>query len=541
MLNINPLPAPYRKISLPMITGIILAASSVISAIALIGLSGWFLTATALTGLGILSLSSYNLFLPSAIIRFLALGKPPLKYYEKLFNHRLTFSMASMTRVWFFKGIFNQNRKSLIGFRDIEFSSKMTSDINHLEQVLTGLIIPWFSSFIAFICATLYFSFVWPVAAIMLVVLYLVCGVVLPLISIRSGMRSYKNNSKQKELSIKLSDYLYGYKELRSYNLEAKYLAESKTLIHELSLNNRADMLDGGFYTNIQAFFLEISLLFFLSMSYLWKVNLDGPLLVLSILVIITLFEVLLPLAELFFEQGKTVAIGLSLEGFVESSEIRKTNPGCLVKSGQNITVTNLKFGYGKRILFQNLNIVFESKTTTLILGSNGSGKSTLLDLIFGFHAPFSGQILFDGKGIYDKASASKDIGYLEQRPFLFNESIYENIKLAKPDASIFEIQKAAHLAGLTDYLNKSEEGVMTNVGEGGRNLSGGQQRMISLARIILKDSPLIFLDEPSEGMDISAQNNFCKLINSWHGKKTILLVSHNTTMDILVDKYYRL
>jgi ATP-binding cassette subfamily C protein CydC len=541
MLHINPLPGPYKRMSLPMVMGILLACLSVFAGILLVGISGWFITATAITGLGLLSLQSYNLFLPSAIIRFLALARPPLKYYEKLYNHQLTFKLAAATRVWLFKGLFKLDRQTLIQFRDIEFSSKMSTDINQLEELLTGLIIPWLCALVSFSCAIIYFFYVWPFAALMLMLIYLVCGLLIPYFSIKNSIRGQHARKTQKKLAVVLSDYLNGYKEITSFGLQQSYKAESRHLIHDIAAQDQLEMRSKGVYGWLQAFVLELGLIGMLVLACLSNRQPDGPLLVLSMLVIISLFEVISPLAELFYAQGSTFSIAEDLKQFVPSGAEPEDILPTVLSVSYKFRVTNLSFGYGKRMLYKELNLCFTARSTTAIRGANGTGKSTLLDLLYGFQVPDSGEVTLDGRDIRTRENFTTEVSYMEQHSVLFNESIFENIRLAKPDASVAEVEQAAIAAGLQEHLLQFELGIMTKVAEGGKNISGGQQRMICLARLILKDSAVMILDEPAEGMDVQASLNLARLINSWNGLKTIIFVNHHTEMDIRIDRYYQL
>jgi ATP-binding cassette subfamily C protein CydC len=541
MPQINPLSGPYQRMSLAMLTGILLACLSVFAGILLVGISGWFITATAITGLGLLSLQGYNLFLPSAIIRLLALSRPPIKYYEKLYNHQLTFKLAAATRVWLFKGLFKLDRQTLIQFRDIEFSSKMSTDINQLEELLTGLIIPWLSALVGFSCAIIYFFYIWPLAALILILIYLICGLLIPYFSMKSAIRAQHARKTQKKLAVVLSDYLNGYKEITSFGLQESYKAESRHLIQDIAAQHQQEMQSKGVDGLLQAFVLEIGLVGMLVLACFVKNQPDGPLLVLAMLVIISLFELISPLAELFYAQGSTVSIAEDLKQFATSGAEREEVLPTALSLNYKFRVTNLSFGYGKRILYKDLNLCFPARSTTAIRGANGSGKSTLLDLLYGFHVPDSGEVTLDGRDIRTRENFTTEVCYMEQHSLLFNESIFENIRLGKPDASVAAVEQAAIAAGLQGHLLQFELGIMTKVAEGAKNISGGQQRMISLARLILKDSPVMVLDEPTEGMDVQASLNLARLINSWHGIKTIILVSHHTAMDIRIDRYYQL
>jgi ABC-type bacteriocin/lantibiotic exporter with double-glycine peptidase domain len=206
-----------------------------------------------------------------------------------------------------------------------------------------------------------------------------------------------------------------------------------------------------------------------------------------------------------------------------------------------HIALTNLTFGYRRRLLFQELSINFHAGTTTLINGANGSGKSTLMDLIFGFIRPQSGEISVNGIKHSQEKFKIPDISYLEQDPALFNVSIMENISLAKPGSTYEEVASAVKAAGLKEHINLLPDGLLHMVEEGGINLSGGQKRMICLARVIIKDSSIVMFDEPTEGLDENAEHNFIELVNSWHKYKTVLIITHKDLSGLIIDKSYQL
>ena len=173
------------------------------------------------------------------------------------------------------------------------------------------------------------------------------------------------------------------------------------------------------------------------------------------------------------------------------------------------------------------------------IVGRIGSGKSTLARLITGLYRPGQGAILIDGTDLrqIDPADLRRNIGYVPQDTFLFFGSVRDNIALASPNASHNEILRAATIAGVDDFMRRHSEGYDMQVGENGRNLSGGQRESVSIARSLILDPSLLIMDEPTGSMDTAAENALKKRLNEILPGKTLLLVTHRPSMLELVDR----
>jgi len=158
--------------------------------------------------------------------------------------------------------------------------------------------------------------------------------------------------------------------------------------------------------------------------------------------------------------------------------------------------------------------------------------------MLSGLRCPDSGIAAINGKAahIFNSEQLNNHIAYMEQHATLFNVSLFENIALARTDATEREVKDAAIRAGLGPEILHNPQFLYNIAGESGKNISGGQSRMIALARIILKDSPVLLLDEPTEGLDTKSEANFIKLLTSWRGKKTVIIVTHKRSLILLAD-----
>ena len=198
----------------------------------------------------------------------------------------------------------------------------------------------------------------------------------------------------------------------------------------------------------------------------------------------------------------------------------------------------HLTYHTGKTVL-KGLNLKIKPGERVLITGPPGSGKSTLLKLIARFYEPDRGQVLIDGVDVrkIKTSSLRKTVAYVPQEPFIFNRSLRENITLAKPDASMEEIIRAAKIAKIHDFIASLPEGYETVVGEKGVTLSGGQRQRIALARALLLEPKILLLDDPVSNLDAETEEKLVGDLNDILEGKTALIVSQRLSMVKLADR----
>ena len=198
----------------------------------------------------------------------------------------------------------------------------------------------------------------------------------------------------------------------------------------------------------------------------------------------------------------------------------------------------HLTYHTGKTVL-KGLNLKIKPGERVLITGPPGSGKSTLLKLIARFYEPDRGQVLIDGVDVrkIKTSSLRKTVAYVPQEPFIFNRSLRENIALAKPDASMEEIIRAAKIAKIHDFIASLPEGYETVVGEKGVTLSGGQRQRIALARALLLEPKILLLDDPVSNLDAETEEKLVGDLNDILEGKTALIVSQRLSMVKLADR----
>ena len=182
----------------------------------------------------------------------------------------------------------------------------------------------------------------------------------------------------------------------------------------------------------------------------------------------------------------------------------------------------------GQQIL-EDINLCAEPGSTIAIMGATGTGKTSLINLIARYYQPDQGEIYIDDTDInqIDLKSLRQQVSIVMQDTFLFSETIKENIAYGKPDATMEEIKEAARIAGAQEFIEEAEEGYETVVGERGMGLSGGQKQRVSLARAILKQAPILILDDATSAVDMETERQIQEALESMSPQSTVFIIAH--------------
>ncbi|MCR4774759.1 MAG: ABC transporter ATP-binding protein/permease [Saccharofermentans sp.] len=204
-----------------------------------------------------------------------------------------------------------------------------------------------------------------------------------------------------------------------------------------------------------------------------------------------------------------------------------------------DIEFKNVCFGYDEKEVLHGVDLSIKQGTTTALVGESGSGKSTLAKLLVHYYDIGSGSITIGGQDIKDMSlkALNDQVAFVSQEQFLFNTSLYENILIGKPDATKEEVMDAARRAQCEEFLNRLPDGIMSQAGDSGKQLSGGERQRISLARAILKDAPVIVLDEATAFMDPENEEKMNAALDEIVKDKTVLVIAHRLSTIKNADK----
>lgn len=195
----------------------------------------------------------------------------------------------------------------------------------------------------------------------------------------------------------------------------------------------------------------------------------------------------------------------------------------------QSIELKDVRFAYGDKVILDNINLTIQKGKTIALVGPSGAGKSTLADLIPRFHDVTAGEILIDGINVkdYKLFDLRKQMGVVSQEPILFNDTIYNNITLGTGGASAEQVQEAARIANAHNFITQKPNGYETIVGDRGAKLSGGERQRVTIARAVLKNPPILILDEATSSLDTESERIVQDAINTLMKNRTCVVIAH--------------
>ena len=339
-----------------------------------------------------------------------------------------------------------------------------------------------------------------------------------------------KNISEQS--NSKLNETIKGIKDIKGFGIKNQVIDINNQVNSELSNQNIKRTSCFEFWSRVSTFtqWLIDSILILLCAFWLFP---TGQITVVILLIIINykffMFETVGFFSKVkgYYVQGDFQA-GRILE-IINNKDCEKFGNKTVVVENPTIEIKNLPFAYAKKDVLKNINIEILPNTSSVLIGASGSGKSTLFGLVSKLIEVPEKKIFIGGYDIndFDEKSFRNTISIVNQEPFIFNETIYNNIKIVKPNATQEEIENACKIANIHNEILASEKGYDTILVENGNNLSGGQKQRIAIARAILKDTPIILFDEPTSALDKENQEILLQTINEIKQNKIIFVIAH--------------
>ena len=411
-----------------------------------------------------------------------------------------------------------------------KLTSAVTTTIGDVENNAPSVLITVVHGFVHVVVITIVmFFFDWRIGSLCClgILLFLVCN---SMMQKKSQKISPERQRAQEDLVGATLEYIQGMNIVKSFNLGGNSNQKMKQAIEESRVRNTK--LETVFipYGAAQQFVLRlisVSIMFCSILFYL-----QGSItLVYCLLMCVALFLIF---SELEKAGGKSFALRLIESSIDKINEIDKTP--IMDLSGQNITPPNMdielkdvSFSYGEHQIFRCINLSVPSRTTLAIVGPSGSGKTTLCSLIARFWDVQSGSITLGGKDIRDYTldKLLSNFSIVFQNVYLFADTIENNIRFGKPDASHDEVVRVAKKACCHDFIMALPQGYDTVIGESGATLSGGEKQRISIARAILKDAPIVILDEATSSVDPENESDLQVAIESLTESKTVITIAH--------------
>jgi ATP-binding cassette, subfamily C, bacterial CydC len=527
-----------------LLGGILLGVVVIAANTLLLALAGWFIASMAMAGAtGI----PFNYFFPAAAIRALAIVRTVGRYAERLVTHEAALRMLADVRVWLFRRLEPLAPAVLEQYGGGDIAGRLRADVDALENLYLRIVAPLMTGFLTVAAALLFVASCSLAAALALAAALLSAGVALPLITGRLARHPGECAADLGgELRSMVSEGLQGGEELFLLGaaerqatgidcLSTELVAAQEKLAGIAALSLAGNVLCAGFG--------GIALLV-AGAAAVTAGTLAPPSLVMLILFSAATFEAIGPMATAFqLLPGTRGAIGRLL--VLADAPVPVPEPAFPVGLPQatSISLRGLTFAYQEdQPLFHAFDLDLAQGERVALVGPSGSGKSTLVEILLRFR-DYQGSVRVGGIEIRDLPADDlrRLISCLPQRPHLFNSTIRANILLGNPDADESDLDQAIADAGLADWIAALPAGLETAVGEGGRNISGGEGRRIALARALLKKAPILVLDEPTEGLDARTEQKVVTRLKLRTAGKTVLVITHRPACLALADRVVRL
>lgn len=474
----------------------------------------------------------------SAVI-FLAVARGLLRYAEQLSNHYIAFKILALIRNKVFTALRRLAPAKLEGRDKGNLISIITSDIELLEVFYAHTISPIAIAFLTSLIMVAFIAGYSPLLAFLALAAYLTVGVLVPVGVSKLGSDvglAYRNGFG--DLNSFVLDSLRGLKEIIQYGMGQKRLLQLNARTDELSRKHRELKKYEGLakaITDTVILFFSAAMLFTGLLLYTrGAVGFDGVLI--PTIAMMSSFGPVVALSSLSNNLRHTLASGNRVLDLLEEEPVvEEVEDGKILDFG-TVECSNIDFAYGAEPILEDYSLQIRENNIVGIHGRSGSGKSTLLKLLMRFWDVDNGRVAIAGEDIRNvNTSSLRNLqGYLTQETHLFNDTIAENIRIAKPDATLEEIIEASKKAAVHDFIVSLPNGYETNVGELGESLSSGERQRIGLARVFLHDAPFVLLDEPTSNLDSLNEGMILKSLLEESENKTMVLVSHRkSTMNI--------
>lgn len=520
---------PYRGW---MLAGTLMSLVTLLANVTLMALAGWFITAMAVAAATGVTL---NYFAPAALIRLSAIVRTGGRYGERLVNHEATFRLIAVLRVWFYRHLEPLAPARLQQYHSGDLLSRIRADIDALDNLYVRVFVP---VVVALISALLFFVFLMlysPLLALFGLGFLFLAGVVVPAWSQARGQAPGRRLVEDEAaLRAAVIDGIQGMAELTVYGANERQAQRIDALGRRLVADQARLSSDQGLTQAAVGLSANLSLwiLLWLGIPMVHQGTLMPPQLAMLALFTLASFEAVAPLPHAFALLGRTLAAARRIFTIVDTlPAVQEPNSASPVIERFDIRFAGVGFTYpdAAKPALVDIHLEVPQGTRAAVVGATGSGKSTLFNLLLRFWQPDAGDILVGGQSIshFHGDDLRRHIAVVSQQTYLFDATIRENLLIAAPQASQAAIRSACEVAQIHDFINSLPEGYDTWVGETGVRLSGGQARRIAVARALLKDAPILLLDEPTEGLDAETERSLMQALDRLMVGRTVLLITH--------------
>ncbi|WP_039985130.1 heme ABC transporter ATP-binding protein/permease CydC [Vibrio owensii] len=522
----------YKKHWFGLSLGMLLAFLTLAASIGLLTLSGWFISAAAVAGLTI-ARETFNYMLPGAGVRGAAMARTAGRWGERVVSHNATFKLLTDLRIFFFKKLAPLIPGRVSTLRDADLLNRLVADVDAMDHVYLRLVSPVIVGIFGILSLTAVLAFFDWHLALLLGGILTVMLLVWPVLFYKLGKHNGEHLTQNKaQLRVATLDWLQGYSELSLFGAEERYrnviLEKQKQLLSNQFVNANLTGMASGLLMLANGLTL-VAMLWFAADGVGGRT--PDPWIALFAFATMASFEILMPIAGAFQYLGQTLTSARRLNE-ITLAEPDVVFPETSKREGDkplNIEFDKVDFTYpdGQQKVLKDLTLSLPLGSKTAIVGQTGSGKSTLIQLLCRYWDVNQGQVSIGGAPLQDwsESDLRAAITVVSQRVDVLNGTLRDNLLLAAPEATdeqLADILTKVDLANLLD-----EPGLDAWLGDGGRQLSGGEKRRIGIARALLRDAPILLLDEPTEGLDKRTEQTVMELFKQHFTNKTVVFITH--------------
>ncbi|SEA22859.1 thiol reductant ABC exporter subunit CydC [Variovorax sp. YR216] len=505
-----------------------LAALTVLMGMALLGLSGWFITATALAGVNAATAIRFDVFMPSAGIRLLALGRTASRYGERLVTHDATFGVLATLRERLFRGWAQPGAARQLLARPSRLLFRLTADIDALEAFYLRMLVPAGAALAAAMLAGVVLGAMNAWMGVVLALWLVATGWgIAAVTAARARPAAVRRAQALEALRARTVDLVAGQTELvMAGRIDAQRESLAAADRHLAQADMRLNRLEAGAGAAYGIAGTVTLITVLLAVGWLAGEGAIGaPGAALALLVALTAMEPFAALRRGALEAGRAWLAGRRLAPRMAMPDATTPDPARGNEAALRLQDVRAAHAGSRVPALDGVSLTIAPGERIALVGASGAGKSTLLSVIAGDLAPQMGEV------------HSQPHCLLTQRTELFQDSLRDNLRLADPAANDARLLAALWAAGLAQDVRAMHEGLDTRLGEGGLGLSGGQSRRLALARLLLRNVPIWLLDEPTEALDTATAHDVLQRLEAQAKGRVLLIATHLRREAALADR----
>lgn len=546
---VRPLTALHWRIGLAVLLGVLMVASN----IGLLGMAAYLIAASALKPLLVL------LTLPIYVVQLAGIARAATRYAERLTGHNLTFRLLARLRTQVYHRLARLAPGQLGAYRSGDLLARLVADVDEIQHVYLRMVGPFLVAGLIALLTSGLFALFSPLLAWTALAFLVVAGVGLPLLAGRlSRGLGERQLTARGELNAQLVDGIQGVQDVLAFGQEREFQGRIARLDDMLARVQRHMATIGALEAGLEDLVTSLAVwaILLLAIPLISAHHIGGIYLAFLALVMLASFEAVQPLGSGLQFLGHALAAGRRLFAVLDStSQVTDPAEPLLLPSTPSTASAQLDIGKAdtKRdaehkprytLTFDHVSFAYRSEdgpaladvsftvpagSRIAIVGPSGAGKSTLARLAVRFADPSGGTICLNGTDIrsYTLRDVRATIGVVTQETYIFNDTLRRNLLLASPDATDTEMEQVLEQAQLGDFLRQLPRGLDTWVGEQGQRLAGGERQRLAIARTLLRNTPLLILDEPTANLDPITEQELLGALETAVRGHTTLHITH--------------